>query len=736
MPIITNQVCLSKIKWLNNTGKGLCALCLSCVVPFAFANESAAEKADEAEIINDGHKYHHLDAVSITASGRTLQEVVQASKVLSESDLKQASGTSLGELLENMPGVSNGSFGPGVGRPVIRGMSGNRVKIAVNGNDTADVSAMSNDHAPMADAANAKQVEVIYGPSTLLYGSGAIGGVVNMSDERLHDAPLVDAEGNGLTQLKARSQVSSVDQGTQLSAQLDSGFADNWVVHLDGFVRESKDFDAPDSNLNGTVLNTATASQGFNAGLSYITNSSRSGLAISFLDYEYGVPNEENEDADITPTQMRLDGVFDKDFFAGPLESVKTQFSFNDYSHEELDGDNVVGYFEKQNFEIKSIFTLSNASSYDSKLGVHVNKQDLSLCHDHGGCEEGVPNYSDLPWDGSKGSSFDPLLDANGNTIEFAHDTPMPETETLDVALFGLLSQDWLYGKQEYALRLDQRSIKADPVSIRPASRQAASYYEEESFLAITASAGWTWLSNFENGASQKWGLSLAHTERAPQADEMYWNGDHHATFSYQLDNPDLDKETAHTFDLTWQYLLGAYQLDAAAYYYDFDGYIFNELQSVKDPYHGNDVYQFVQEDAYLTGFELAAQYELNERWAVNVVADHAVGRLEVGGNLPRIPPMTLLAGIAWQQGHWLINANVKHYSEQDQRSENETATSAYSSFNAMAAYEFEWQGMHVDVRLKGNNLTDELGRNHVSYLKAFSPVPGRNLTLDLTLAY
>ena len=585
---------------LSTTGKAFYTLCLLCFTCLVNANEHS----------EDGHKYHHLDAISVTASGQSLDEVVQPIKVMGEAELKQANGTSLGELLQNMPGISNASFGPGVGRPVIRGLSGNRVKIAVNGSDAADVSAMSSDHAPMAEAVNAEQVEVIYGPGTLFFGCGAIGGVINLADDRFHDVPLVDNEGSSVVEAEVRSSVSSVDQGTQLSAQANVGLGKSWVFHVDGFQRESENYESP----KGEVENTATEAQGFNVGVSHISDSGSSGVAVSYLDYEYGVPNEDNEAASVTPTQLRFDAVNETLFSSQYLEGIKTQLSVNDYEHEELDEGEIVGFFDKQNMELKSVISFSDIWDNKNKMGLHVNFQELAICHDHDGCD-GVPDYSHLSWDGSKGPNFDIVTDNDGNTIEFAHDTPMPETETLDTAVFGLITRDWMIGqyggKQEYAIRLDYRSIKADPVSIRPASRQDSSYYDEETYLTTTASAGWTWLLNSENGSEQKWGLSIAHSERAPQADEMYWNGDHHATFSYQLDNPDLEKEIAHTLDITWQYFDEKQQWDAAAYYYDFDGYIFNQLQNVKDPYHGNDVYQFVQEAAYLTGFEVSWQYSL-----------------------------------------------------------------------------------------------------------------------------
>jgi iron complex outermembrane receptor protein len=676
-----------------------------------------------------GVSVHELQRQIVTASDQPLHEVVQPIKVLDEEALQQASGSTLGEMLESLPGISNASFGSGVGRPVIRGMSGNRVKVAVNGNDAADVSAMSNDHAPMAEAVNAKQVEIIYGPGTLLFGSGAIGGVINMVDARIHKTPLLDENGQAKVEAQINQRLSSVDAGFETSASLDAGFGKNWVFHLDGFVRESENYDSPE----GEVLNTQTKAKGFSSGISHVRENGHSALAVSVLDYEYGVPNEDNEMAGVKPSQVRLDGEHEHIINGKLLESFKVQLSVNDYSHDETDNGDVVGYFEKENIEFKTVFTLNHDWISQSKVGIHLNHQALALCHDHDGCEGGVPNYSYLSWDGSKGTNFTQVNDSEGNMIEFAHDTPMPLSDTLDVAGFWIFSGDWAYGKKEFAIRADQRNIQLDPVSIRPASREDQAYYDDYRFLALTASAGWTWLTD-----SQKYGLSIARTERAPQADEMFWNGDHHATFSYQLDNPDLEKETAYTLDVTWQYFSQDYQLDAAAYYYDFDGYIYNQLLSVVDPFHGNDVYQFIQEDAYITGFELSGQYQLTQLLMATASLDKVTGRLKAGSNknLPRTPPMSALLGLAWQQNAWLAKANIRFYAKQDQVGENEQATDSYETLNIFVGYEFAFNDVELDVHLKGNNLTDELGRNHVSYLKEISPVAGRNFSLDMRLSF
>lgn len=710
---------------MNNVSisKGLLALCFMSMNAFASEDKGVAEQA--------------LEKVVVTASQKSLDDVVQPIKVLDQTALQQSSGSSLGEILEVLPGISNASFGSGVGRPVVRGLAGNRVKVAVNGKDAADVSSMSNDHAPMAEAANAEQVEVIYGPGTLLFGSGAIGGVINLVDERIHTMRMVDAEGFNTSEISVNQSTSSVDSGFESSARIDAGFARNWVFHLDGFVRESQDYDSP----KGSVNNTQAAAKGVSAGLSHVRDNGHSAVAISVLDYEYGVPNLEGEQASVTPFQLRVDAEYHQYFNSPVLQAWKLQMSVIDYEHDELRNGATNGIFEKQNMEIKSVFSLSHDWIAESQLGVHINTQSLAVCHDDAGSCTEIPDYGYLSWDGSQGGNLnDSLTDADGNTLYLSHDTPMPLTDTLDVAGFWIFGGDWALGqyggKQEFAVRLDQRTIQLDPVSIRPASRQQADYYDDYQFLSVTASAGWTWLAD-----QHKYGLSLARTERAPQADEMFWNGDHHATFSFQLDNPNLEKEVAYTVDMTWQFFMDDSQVDAALYYYDFAGFIYNKNLGVFNPFHQEDedpVYQYVQENAYLTGFELSWQKDLSDQLLLTTSIDHITGRLKSGDNrnLPRIPPVSAFVGLSWQHGSWIVKGDIRYYAEQDNVDKNEQVTDAYQTLNGFIGYQWMVSGLALDARLKGNNLTNELGRNHVSYLKEVSPIQGRNVSLDIQLTF
>ena len=660
-----------------------------------------------------------LDKVNVTASGQVLDDVAQPMRVLSKEEMQAQNGDTIGELLEGLPGIANASFGAGVGRPVIRGLGGNRVKMAINGTDSADVSAMSSDHAPMVDAANADQLEVIYGPNTLRFGSGAMGGVINMADSRFHEVPLHGYQG------RVQSSISSANEGTNLSTSFDVGQG-RWVMHVDGFARSSENFQAGNGE---TINNTSSDSQGVNLGVNHIhTNGNAHGLAVSMLDYEYGVPNPDNDRAMVEPSQLRLDAqsiVYSLPY----VEKIKTQFTHIDYEHGETFDDTVVGLFDKTSSEFKTTLSWSNIAGWQSNLGLQWSKQNLELCHDHSGCPD-IPNYSQLSWNGEAGSNLNnDVVDG----IQFSHDTPMPLTDTQDLGLFWVMERDWAMGLLELGARYDQRTIKADPVSIRPSYRQAASYYDDKTFDSASLSAAMTWRID-----THKLGLSVSRSQRAPAADEMYWNGDHHATFSFQLDNTALDLETAHSLDLTWLYDGRDYRMQAAVYYYDFDGYIYNDLKAMVDPFHGNPVYRHEQKDAWFSGAEWQLDYHLNPNWQWFMRADVVKAQLKQGDNknLPRTPPITSTTGVKYFAGHWQFSSDIKYYAEQNDVAENESPTADYYVFNLYGAYTLVMAKSAVEFYAKAHNLTDEFGRNHVSYLKEYSPVVGRNINLGVTYTF
>ncbi|MEC9254359.1 MAG: TonB-dependent receptor plug domain-containing protein, partial [Pseudomonadota bacterium] len=277
-----------------------------------------------------------LDTIVVTGGGdRSVYDTAQPVSVLDTDDIHKNAGDNLGTLLESLPGVANASFGAGVGRPVIRGMSGSRVKILQNGTDTSDLSAMSSDHSPMAEPSAGEQIEIVYGPSTLLYGGGAIGGVVNVIDGRIHEIIVPGIRG------QVSAKYSSVDEGQHLEGMLDLGKG-NWNLHLDGFSRDASDYssgeqgDIPTGNNSGEIENSDTSGSGGAIGLSWVDSQyGFIGGSVSTLEYDYAVPNLDEESFRVTPEQVRYDLKGAWTPMTGIIEEWRTEITFNDYEHAE-----------------------------------------------------------------------------------------------------------------------------------------------------------------------------------------------------------------------------------------------------------------------------------------------------------------------------------------------------------------------------------------------------------------
>ena len=675
---------------------------------------------------SDGLELAVMDEVVVIGQQAAVFDVAQPVTRLDGDVIREEAKSTLGDLLERLPGVSNASFGPGVGRPVIRGMASSRVKVLSNGTDSADVSAMSSDHAPMAELSAAQTIEVVQGPATLRYGGGAIGGVVNVSDGRIH-RNAVDG-----TEVTASSAVSSLDEGRSLAVTVDSGNG-NWVLHADGFVRRSEDYKAASSGRKtgqrgGTIVNSDTRGRGGALGLSRTTDGGFIGLSVARLEYQYGVPNEHDEPARVEPEQTRyeLRGAIYQPYTW--IDEWRLNLSYNDYLHDETEGSFVVGLFDQDTVQFHTDADLVLSENWTATVGVQWSQRDLALCHDHSGCNT-IPDYSDRSWDGEQGLNLFLF-----NDYLFAHDTPMPETTTQDIGVFWIGQRDWEHGMVEVGVRVDERTIELDENAIRPSHRQQASYYDDREFTPVSISVAGTWILNDQ----QRLGLSLARAQRAPDAEELFWNGDHHATFSFQLDNGDLDIETAYTLDINWLYQEGHQAIRLATFVYEFEDYIYNDLKAFSDPFHGNAVYRHEQADARFYGAEASWDVAVDDNVGIELAADWIRARLTSGDtdNLPRTPVPTLTAAINWQMGDWQARAESRTHARQTNAAATEVGTNGYTQLNASINYKAVLAGTDLNVSLKGNNLSDTYGQSHTSYLKDYAPIPGRNFVLAATVKY
>ncbi len=705
MNMVTRVFSLSRTK-----GLALPALLLF-VVQASFASEDIQE-------VEEVHVYGHEPSLALPA------------KKIDQKELEKALSGNMTKLLEQTPGISNASFGEGVGRPVIRGMAANRVKLSVNGASNADVSNTSADHAPMMEVDNADNVEVIYGPNILRFGGGAMGGLVNVNDSRFHHEVLSGPKG------RLRGSLGSNASSIQTSGSLDVGVVNQantqaHIGHVDFFIRETDNFSSGKwEGRDEEIESSSTEALGGSVAYNYVDEMRGAlGVAIGYHDQEYGTPNDEGLEAKVAPEQTRLDIQGYLLDVTTTLEKWETKFGYVDYSHQELLDDHPEALFEKQVTELQSTLFFHTKTDWIINTGIQYHSYNLDICHDHSGCYE-IPDYSNIAWDGERGANL--ISDTFGG-YSFSHSTPMPLIESLDSGVFLIVGKTFDVLTTEFGIRYDSRTISTDPASILPSYRRAQGDYDDKTFQPLSLSGGLSW--EFD---TYRVAFNLSHSERAPTADEMFYNGDHHATFSYQLDNIDLDIESANSADVTWQFNSNAFLLEAAVFYYDFSDYIYNDLKAVSDPYHGRDAYRYEQADASFAGGEFSIDFLVTESVLLFSGLDFVEAKLKEGESrhLPRTPPMSLRGGVNWQHQHWAVESSIHHFFKQNDVSANESTSDAYTTLNAYVSYTANLAQSELVLQLKMNNLLDEFGVNHVSYLKDFSPIQGRNIEASFVLRY
>lgn len=620
-----------------------------------------------------------LSPVVVTAPLETSQhDLVEGSSVLSGEDLDRRRAATLGETLQGLPGVSSTSFGPGAGRPIIRGQGGPRVRVMQNGIDTFDAATVSPDHAVAAPMGGAQRVEVLRGPSTLLYGSSAIGGVVNVIDGRIPES----MPKNGVSGT-ARLDYGSAAQEKSGFAGIDAAVTNNFVVHGEAGALTADDYDAAGGRRIG---NTAMRSQNGAIGASYLGDSGYAGASISRFDSYYGVPGSDPVHIDLQ--QTRLDtrfGLYDP---LPMLEEVKLKFGYANYLHDEIEASGEPATrFDNDSWEArleavhKPIF-----GGNDGVVGLQSNRRDFSA--------RGEEAY-------------------------------LPANVTDSNALFLLERYDtgtWLFslgGRIEH-VEIDNLTDTNDR-DYTPGS--------------LSASATWRFVPGWQAGAA------VSYTERAPTAEELYANGAHLATRSFEIGNANLGKEAAWHSEISLRKVQGDVTGGINVFATRYKDYIYGAFTGNQQD--NLDELQISQTDADFRGVEVDAAWtfwrgaEKNRRMGIDGGIDYV--RAEDRSNsraLPLIPPLGYRLGFVAEQDDLGFRLELAGFGRQDRTGVNETATDGYRVINTAITWRPFDGNRNIALLLQGRNLTDEHGRVHTSMLKEEAPIRGREVRLGGSVTF
>ncbi|WP_038500493.1 TonB-dependent receptor domain-containing protein [Janthinobacterium agaricidamnosum] len=674
---------------------------LAFTLPAASAQQTAA--ADAMTL--------HTVRVSASALALGSNDMSTPVTVLEGDELIRLRGATLGETLDGQPGITSSHFGAGASRPIIRGMDGPRVKVLSDGAEVQDASTISPDHAVAAEPMLAQQIEVLRGPSALAYGGGAVGGVVNVLDRKIPTS--VPANGvEGSAEVRANSAAREKAGAFEVT-----GGAGNVALHAEGVKRDAGAYRvgsgwSKGSTVDGSYNKTDTGS----VGLSWIGERGYLGLAYTRQHAEYGLPGhnhefegchphgavlhcgghdhgdgdqhghaEEHDHEQETVPYVKLDSDrWDvRGEYRNPLPGfakLRVRTAFTDYQHQEIEGDTVATTFKNKAHDGRVELEHHPIGGWRGVLGLQTSKRDFSAL--------GEEAYV-------------------APTITKKHALFLIEEYTL---------RDW---RLEAGLRHESQTIAVDSPTLNNSSERGTS---------VSLGAVWKFAPQYSLGSS------LSRSHRLPSAEELYANGVHMATSTYEIGNQHLSKETSRNLDLTLRKYAGATTFSLSGFHNRINNYIY---ANTLDNHQGFQLIEYTQRDATFTGLEGQVRQQLNAVFGASLFGDVVRARLDDGGgNLPRIPAQRLGLKLDANWSSWNGQAEWYRVGRQDKVAPFETETAGYTMLNVGATCNTRLGNIPTQFYIKGNNLTDALAFSHTSFIKNAAPLMGRNISAGMRVTF
>ncbi|RQO79508.1 TonB-dependent receptor [Acidovorax sp. FJL06] len=657
-----------------------------------------------------------LPPVTVSASGLQLgaNDMTTPATVLEGDELVRRREATLGETLNSEPGITSSHFGAGASRPIIRGMDGPRVKVLSDGAELHDASTISPDHAVVSEPLLATQIEVLRGPSALVYGNGAVGGVVNVLDGKVPTAaPQKGVEGSA--ELRANTGAREGAGAFSLT-----GGTGNLAVHVEGVARDAGDYRvgkgwAPEGEATRKVPGSFNRTHTGSVGLSWVGDRGYLGAAYTRQAAQYGLPGHNHsfegchthgdhlhcgahagEDdghnhgaeghGDVPVVDLRSER-FDirgelRNPFAG-FSALRLRAGVTDYMHDEVEGGTVSTTFKNKAYDTRIELQHEPIAGFKGLIGLQTSQRKFSA--------EGEEAY-------------------------------VQPTVTRRTGLFALEEYrlgDWRF---EAALRHDRQTAEAI------ASGSASGI--ERSHNGTSASLGAVW--KFTPGYQV--GTSFTRASRAPSAEELYARGLHMATSTYERGDASLRTETSQNFDLSLKKTAGDTTFGVSVYRNRIHNYIYGRTLDAVD---GLQLLQYSQADATFTGIEGQVRQRVTRNLGVTLFGDTVRAKVDGAGNLPRIPATRAGLRLDANWNAWEGQVEWVQVARQNRIAAFETATPGYGMLNVGLAYNGQLSsGMPWQLYLKGTNLTDRLAYAHTSFIKSAAPLMGRNVTVGVKVAF
>lgn len=653
------------------------------------------------------------ETVIVTAP---LQESVSETAVpvtiLKDEELRLKTGHSIGETLKEELGISSQSFGPGVGTPVIRGQSGPRVRVLANGIGSNDVSAISPDHSTSIEPLLAERIEVLRGPATLLYGSGAIGGVVNVIDNRIPGYQAEHIIGGAVEQ---RYDSTANEESTALKVEGGKGPV---AIHLDGFYRErgnmaigglaidetaarANDPTLPAGlqNSHGILPNSWAHTVGGSAGASWVGDAGFAGVSINRLENNYGIAPD-GTGGEITRIDLRQDKYDFKSELKEPFplaKSLRLRLGYTDYQHTEIPNGEAAAFFTNKTYEGR-----------------------VELAHQAIGPLRGAVGFQALS------SDFAAIDKATSEAI-------VPRSQINNFGVFAVEAFD--LGPVLYQL-----GVRVEDASIDPQGLSSLNY------TPVSASASALWKINEQNSLN----LAITRSQRAPQVQELLANGYHDATRSFEVGNINLKKETSYNLDLGYRFKTDWVRAEFDLFHNWATDYIYQQRNGQFVTEDGDicppttacaPMVLSRQADAIFKGYEAKLIFPVMENHYglvdLTLFSDYTRGEFVNGKDVPRLPPLRYGLQLDYSKSDFTAHVRATRAEQQDHPGEFDTTTPGYVLLNLGVQYQVKaYRDAQVMVFAKGNNLLNENIRNSTSYLRNFAPEPGRGGEIGLRVSY
>jgi iron complex outermembrane recepter protein len=619
------------------------------------------------------------DQVTVTATGSPEAVASSYHSVTSVGvlDLAQRNPISIGEALEYQLGVAKRSFGPGSGRPVIRGFDGDRVLVLQDGLRLGGIASQSGDEVEPMDVLSLDHVEIVKGPATLLYGSNAIGGVVNgISTNDVYQEGL---SGYFTTFGGTNNWQAGAGGGFKLGVR-------DFLFFGNGGGQKVNDYN---SRL-GSVPYSYARNQDISGGAGWFPKKGWVSVDWAYDHRLHGIPAEPDE-IDFESLQERRHSYEVKGGLrelGGFIESGDFALRYNDYKAREFEFES-----DEQITELESIAT-------NKSLNYRAN-----FNHRRRGRSSGTFGLSGF----------------TRNYVSIGEEAPAPRTSQHSLAVYGLERIDFERIGVQFGGRVEQNGY--NPVGD----------FRDRNFVGFSGSAG----VRFSLWTGGSFVANYQHSFRAPALEELYDNGPHPGILVFDVGNPNLNDEQGDGVDFSVRHNAGRVRLEGNVYYYHLRNFVFPAFTGATDQESRLPIVKYTQGNSRYMGAEARVEARVLPTLWLNGKVDCVTAELTAQNKpLPRIPPLRGTLGLDWRYKVLSVGAELLLANRQDSFFDNETPTAGYGIFNLNASYTFVSARVAHIFSVGGHNLGDTLYRNHLSFIKDIAPEIGRSVRLNYSLRF